>query len=125
MNGSEEGSYARLTSFVYHSALGLRVIKKKKKKKEKKKKDTSQNRGRVSIPNAKPQSREQEAPSGGVSHAGVLRKKKLVQYFFHIFFLFFIYCGMYEVCAINCDLSGIFVIYCDTCDSASNFLVYI
>ena len=30
-SGSEAGSYLRLTDFVYHSALGLRVIKKKKK----------------------------------------------------------------------------------------------
>ena len=29
--GSEEGSYLRLIDFVYHSTLGLRVIKKKKK----------------------------------------------------------------------------------------------
>jgi len=29
-SGSEEGSYLRLTDFVYHSTLGLRVIKKKK-----------------------------------------------------------------------------------------------
>ena len=26
-SGSEEGSYLRLTDFVYHSTLGLRVIK--------------------------------------------------------------------------------------------------
>jgi len=32
-NGFEAGSYLRLTDRVYHSALGLRVIKKKKKKK--------------------------------------------------------------------------------------------
>ena len=31
--GSEAGSYLRLIDFVYHSLLGLRVIKKKKKKK--------------------------------------------------------------------------------------------
>ena len=30
-NGSEAGSYLRLTDFVYHSSLVLRVIKKKKK----------------------------------------------------------------------------------------------
>ena len=30
-SGSEEGSYLRLMDFVYHSTLGLRVIKKKKK----------------------------------------------------------------------------------------------
>jgi len=30
-SGSEEGSYLRLIDLVYHSALGLRVIKKKKK----------------------------------------------------------------------------------------------
>jgi len=30
--GSEAGSYLRLIDFVYHSTLGLRVIKKKKKK---------------------------------------------------------------------------------------------
>ena len=30
-SGSEEGSYLRLIDFVYHSTLGLRVIKKKKK----------------------------------------------------------------------------------------------
>jgi len=29
-SGSEAGSYLRLTDFVYHSTLGLRVIKKKK-----------------------------------------------------------------------------------------------
>ena len=31
MQGSEAGSYLRRTGFVYHSTLGLRVIKKKKK----------------------------------------------------------------------------------------------
>jgi len=31
-SGSEEGSYLRLIDFVYHSALGLRVIKKKKRR---------------------------------------------------------------------------------------------
>jgi len=30
-SGSEEGSYLRLIVFVYHSTLGLRVIKKKEK----------------------------------------------------------------------------------------------
>ena len=30
-SGSEAGSYSRLIDFVYHSTLGLRVIKKKKK----------------------------------------------------------------------------------------------
>ena len=30
-SGSEAGSYLRLIDFVYHSALGLGVIKKKKK----------------------------------------------------------------------------------------------
>jgi len=30
-SGSEEGSYLRLIDFVYHSTLGLTVIKKKKK----------------------------------------------------------------------------------------------
>ena len=30
-SGSEAGSYSRLTDFVYHSTLGLRVVKKKKK----------------------------------------------------------------------------------------------
>jgi len=30
-SGSEAGSYLRLIGFVYHSTLGLRVIKKKKK----------------------------------------------------------------------------------------------
>ena len=29
--GSEAGSYFRLIDFVYHSTLGLRVIKKRKK----------------------------------------------------------------------------------------------
>ena len=29
-SGSEAGSYLRLTDFVYHSTLGLRVIKKKR-----------------------------------------------------------------------------------------------
>ena len=29
-SGSEVGSYLRLIDFVYHSTLGLRVIKKKK-----------------------------------------------------------------------------------------------
>jgi len=29
-SGSETGSYLRLIDFVYHSTLGLRVIKKKK-----------------------------------------------------------------------------------------------
>jgi len=32
-SGSEAGSYFRLIDVVYHSTLGLRVIKKKKKKK--------------------------------------------------------------------------------------------
>ena len=32
-SGSEAGSYLRLLDFVYHSTLGLRVIKKKKKTK--------------------------------------------------------------------------------------------
>ena len=31
-SGSEAGSYLRLIDFVYHSTLGLRVIKKKKKR---------------------------------------------------------------------------------------------
>jgi len=31
-SGSEAGSYLRLIDFVYHTTLGLRVIKKKKKK---------------------------------------------------------------------------------------------
>jgi len=31
-SGSEEGSYLRLIDFLYHSTLGLRVMKKKKKK---------------------------------------------------------------------------------------------
>jgi len=37
-SGSEAGSYLRLIDFMYHSTLGLRVIKKKmtKKKEEKK-----------------------------------------------------------------------------------------
>ena len=30
-SGSEAGSYLRLIDFVYHSTLGLRVMKKKKK----------------------------------------------------------------------------------------------
>jgi len=30
VSGSEAGSYLRLIDFVYHSTLGLRVIKKKK-----------------------------------------------------------------------------------------------
>jgi len=30
-SGSEEGSYLRLLDFLYHSSLGLRVIKKRKK----------------------------------------------------------------------------------------------
>jgi len=30
-SGSEAGSYSRLINFVYHSTLGLRVIRKKKK----------------------------------------------------------------------------------------------
>ena len=30
-SGSEAGSYSRLIDFVYHSTLGLTVIKKKKK----------------------------------------------------------------------------------------------
>ena len=30
-SGSEAGSYLRLIDFVYHSTLGLRVIKKMKK----------------------------------------------------------------------------------------------
>ena len=29
-SGSEEGSYLRLIDFVYHSTLGVRVMKKKK-----------------------------------------------------------------------------------------------
>jgi len=32
MGGSEAGSYLRLIEFVYHSTLGVRVIKKKKGK---------------------------------------------------------------------------------------------
>jgi hypothetical protein len=32
-SGSEAGSYFRLIDIVYHSILGLRVMKKKKKKK--------------------------------------------------------------------------------------------
>jgi len=32
-SGSESGSYFRLIDFVYHTTLGLSVIKKKKKKK--------------------------------------------------------------------------------------------
>ena len=32
MGGSEAGSYVRLTDFVFHSTLGLRVFKKKRKK---------------------------------------------------------------------------------------------
>ena len=35
-SGSEAGSCLRLIDFVYHSTVGLRVIKKKKKKKKKK-----------------------------------------------------------------------------------------
>ena len=31
-SGSEAGSYLRLIDFVYHSTLGLRVIKNKKKR---------------------------------------------------------------------------------------------
>ena len=31
MCGSEAGSYLRLIDFVYHSPLGVRVLKKKKK----------------------------------------------------------------------------------------------
>ena len=31
-SGSEAGSYSRRIDFVYHSTLGLRVIKKKKKR---------------------------------------------------------------------------------------------
>ena len=31
-SGSEAGSYLRLIDFVYHSTLGVRVIKKKKKR---------------------------------------------------------------------------------------------
>ena len=31
-SGSEAGSYLRLIDFVYHSTLGLRVIKKKQKR---------------------------------------------------------------------------------------------
>jgi len=31
-SGSEEGSYLMLTDFVYHSTVGLRVIKKKEKR---------------------------------------------------------------------------------------------
>jgi len=31
-SGSEAGSYLRLIDFVYHSTLGLRVVKKKKKR---------------------------------------------------------------------------------------------
>ena len=34
-SGSEAGSCLRLIDFVYHSTLGLKVIKKKKKKKKK------------------------------------------------------------------------------------------
>ena len=33
-SGSETGSYLRRLDFVYHSTLGLSVIKKKKKKKK-------------------------------------------------------------------------------------------
>jgi len=31
-SGSEAGSYVRLIDFVYHSTLGLRVIKKKRRR---------------------------------------------------------------------------------------------
>jgi len=31
-SGSEAGSYLRLIDFVYHSTLGLRLLKKKKRK---------------------------------------------------------------------------------------------
>ena len=34
-SGSEAGSYLRLIDFVYHSTLGLRVIKKKNPKQKK------------------------------------------------------------------------------------------
>jgi hypothetical protein len=34
-SGSEVGSYLRLKDLVYHSTLGVRVIRKKKKKKKK------------------------------------------------------------------------------------------
>ena len=40
-SGSEAGSYVRLIDFVYHSTLGLRVIKKKKKKMQNHTKDKS------------------------------------------------------------------------------------
>ena len=33
-SGSEAGSYLRLIDFVYHSTLGLRVIKKKNKRRQ-------------------------------------------------------------------------------------------
>jgi len=33
-SGSEAGSYVRLIDFVYHSTLGLRVIKKKKEEED-------------------------------------------------------------------------------------------
>ena len=33
-SGSEAGLYLRLIDFVYHSTLGLRVIKKKKSRRE-------------------------------------------------------------------------------------------
>jgi len=48
-SGSEAGSYLRLIDCVYHSTLGLRVMKKKKKQK-KKKKDGSQRGGAVPVP---------------------------------------------------------------------------
>jgi len=40
-SGSEAGSYLRLINFVYHSTLGLRVIKKKKKR------NTSGSKGQI------------------------------------------------------------------------------
>ena len=50
---------------------------------------------------------EQEA-SGGVSHAGVLRKKKLVRDLFHILQyiceICVIYSDMYEISFIHCDV---------------------
>jgi hypothetical protein len=42
VRGSEAGLYLRFIDTVYHSTLGLRVIKQKKKKKKKKKKDGMQ-----------------------------------------------------------------------------------
>ena len=53
-SGSEAGSYLRLVYFVYHSTLGLRVIKKKKQGRAGSLEDGSTDRGTSLIRNTHP-----------------------------------------------------------------------